>query len=159
MYRRVLEDYIGPYKWGKLRIVVMPRSFPFGGMEHPLLIFVNPLSIVGDNRGALDVVVHEIAHSWAGNTVTCSNWANFWINEGFCVFLERKALSVIVGKDYSLMDSYIGEQNLKLEWSRLKRSKTRSYASLHPDLKNRNADDSYNACKRAINVVPYEKGF
>jgi len=70
----------------------LPASFPFGGMEHPLLVFVNPTVIVGD-KSAMAVVVHELAHSWVGNTVTCSDWSNYWINEGFCMFLERKILT------------------------------------------------------------------
>lgn len=68
----------------------MPPSFPFGGMENPLLTFASPSIIVGDKSGTT-VAIHEIAHSWTGNMVTCSNWTNLWINEGFTVFLERKA--------------------------------------------------------------------
>lgn len=69
----------------------MPPSFPLGGMEHPLLTFASPTIIVGDKSG-VGTAIHEIGHSWTGNTVTCNNWSNMWINEGFCTFLERKIL-------------------------------------------------------------------
>lgn len=91
-----LENYIGEYKWQWYKIVILPASFPFGGMENPLLTFANPTIIVGDKSG-VSVAVHEIAHSWFGNTVTCNNWSNMWINEGFCVFLERKGLLQLFG--------------------------------------------------------------
>lgn len=67
------------------------KSFPFGGMENPLLTFASPTIIVGD-KSAVSVAIHEIAHSWTGNLVTCENWGNFWLNEGYTVFLERKGL-------------------------------------------------------------------
>ena len=86
-----LENYIGPYLWGEYKIVILPPSFPFGGMENPLLTFASPSIIVGDKSG-VSVAIHEIAHSWTGNTVTCVDWSNFWLNEGFTVFLERKGL-------------------------------------------------------------------
>jgi leukotriene-A4 hydrolase len=92
-YLITVENYIGiPYAWKEYRIVIMPPSFPFGGMENPLLTFASPsiISLNGEKSG-VSVAIHEIAHSWTGNTVTCSNWSNLWINEGFTVFLERKA--------------------------------------------------------------------
>ena len=95
-YVTYLENYIGEYKWGLYKIVILPASFPFGGMENPLLTFANPSIIVGDKSG-VSVAIHEIAHSWFGNTVTCNNWSNMWINEGFCVFLERKGLLQLFG--------------------------------------------------------------
>lgn len=84
-----LEAYVGPYlysnsfhiRWGDYKIVILPPSFPFGGMENPLLTFASPSVIVGDKSG-VSVAIHEMAHSWTGNTVTCINWSNFWLNEG-----------------------------------------------------------------------------
>ena len=83
------EAYLTPYIWGTYTIVVLPPSFPFGGMENPLLTFASPTIIVGD-KSQVYVATHEIAHSWSGNDVTCRNWEHFWINEGFTVFEERK---------------------------------------------------------------------
>jgi leukotriene-A4 hydrolase len=83
------EAYIGPYIWGNYTILVLPPSFPMGGMENPLLTFASPTIIVGD-KSQVYVATHEMAHSWTGNTITCRNWESFWLNEGFTVFLERK---------------------------------------------------------------------
>lgn len=83
------EAYIGEYIWGNYTVIVLPPSFPMGGMENPLLTFASPTIIVGD-FSQVYVATHEIAHSWTGNTVTCQNWESFWLNEGFTVFIERK---------------------------------------------------------------------
>jgi len=79
---------LNPYAWGNYTILVLPPSFPMGGMENPLLTFASPTVIVGD-KSQVYVAAHEMAHSWTGNTVTCADWANFWLNEGFTVFYER----------------------------------------------------------------------
>ena len=78
-----------------------------GGMENPLLTFASPTVVVGDKSG-VSVAIHEIAHSWTGNLVTCSSWENMWINEGFTVFLERKAIKKLFGVDYYLIEAYNG---------------------------------------------------
>ncbi len=70
-------------------MVVLPKSFPFGGMENPNLTFVSPSIVVGDKSGT-HVVIHEMVHSWAGNLMSCANWESFWLNEGFTVFFERE---------------------------------------------------------------------
>lgn len=146
-----LEEYIGPYKWKAYKIVILPASFPFGGMENPLLTFANPTIMVGDKSG-LSVAVHEIAHSWFGNTVTCNNWSNMWINEGFCVFLERKGLEKLYGKDFVLTNALIGNQDYLNARQEFLDAKQDSYASLHPETKGENPDDSFS-------TIPYEKGF
>lgn len=146
-----LEEYIGPYKWKAYKIVILPASFPFGGMENPLLTFANPTIMVGDKSG-LSVAVHEIAHSWFGNTVTCNNWSNMWINEGFCVFLERKGLEKLYDKDFVLTNALIGNQDYLNARQGFLDAKQDSYASLHPETKGENPDDSFS-------TIPYEKGF
>ena len=83
------EAWLTPYIWGNYTILVLPASFPFGGMENPLLTFASPTIIVGD-KSQVYVATHEIAHSWTGNDVTCRDWSNMWLNEGFTVFEERK---------------------------------------------------------------------
>jgi len=87
-----VEAYAGPYIWGNYTIIVLPPSFPMGGMENPLLTFASPTIITGD-KSQVDVAIHEIAHSWTGNEVTCQDWENFWLNEGWTVFIERKISS------------------------------------------------------------------
>lgn len=135
--------YIGPYKWGKLRLVIMPYSFPFGGMEHPILAFINPTILAGD-KSYMGTVIHEIAHSWVGNTVTASDWENFWINEGFCMFLERKILVEVYEKDYALIDADIDNLEMTEDVKTYIKSENPSLASLHPNLKGTNPDDGYN---------------
>ena len=91
-----VEDYMGPYIWGNYTIIVLPPSFPMGGMENPLLTFASPTIIVGD-KSQVYVATHEMAHSWTGNEVTCKNWEHMWLNEGFTVFIERKVSGKIYG--------------------------------------------------------------
>ena len=83
------EAFLTPYIWGTYTVLVLPASFPYGGMENPLLTFASPTIIVGD-KSQVYVATHEIAHSWTGNEVTCKDWSNMWLNEGFTVFEERK---------------------------------------------------------------------
>lgn len=92
-----MEKYIGvPYIWGVYKIVILPPNFPYGAMENPLLTFASPTIIIGDKSG-VSTANHEIAHSWTGNLVTNMNWDNFWLNEGFTVFLERKISKILNG--------------------------------------------------------------
>ena len=85
-YLRTAEDVCGEYRWGRYDLLILPPSFPYGGMENPCLTFVTPTLIAGD-RSLTNVVAHEIAHSWSGNLVTNRTWECFWLNEGFTVFL------------------------------------------------------------------------
>jgi len=93
-----------PYEWGTYALIVQPPSFPIGGMENPLLTFASPTIIVGD-KSQIYVATHEIGHSWTGNQVTCRDWSNFWINEGFTVFLERKISGQRNGPEFALIES------------------------------------------------------
>jgi leukotriene-A4 hydrolase len=83
------EAWLTPYIWTNYTILILPPSFPFGGMENPLLTFASP-TIITDDKSQVYVATHEIAHSWTGNDVTCRDWSNLWLNEGFTVFEERK---------------------------------------------------------------------
>ena len=88
------EEYYFRYEWGDYFIVILPPSFPFGGMENPLLTFASPSIIVGD-KSEVSVAQHEIMHSWTGNLVTNKNWENFWLNEGFTVDGERQVSKLL----------------------------------------------------------------
>jgi leukotriene-A4 hydrolase len=105
------EAYIGSYIWGNYTILVLPPSFPMGGMENPLLTFASPTIIVGD-KSQVYVATHEMVHSWTGNTVTCSNWESFWLNEGFTVFIERKVSGILNGEDFSLVEANLGNTSM-----------------------------------------------
>lgn len=143
------EELYGPYRWGQYDLLILPPSFPFGGMENPRLTFVTPTVIVGD-RSLTALVAHELAHSWSGNLVTNATWADFWLNEGFTVYFERRIMESIYGSDYADMLAELGFQDLKntlddLGWDS---PDTR----LHLDLKGRNPDDG-------MTDIAYEKGY
>jgi leukotriene-A4 hydrolase len=98
------EEYLTPYIWGSYSILVLPPSFPYGGMENPLLTFASPTIIVGDGSQVY-VATHEIAHSWTGNEVTCKDWSNMWMNEGFTVFEERKVSERVHGTEFAKIEA------------------------------------------------------
>jgi leukotriene-A4 hydrolase len=77
----IAEKLIIPYEWSTYDVLVLPKSFPYGGMENPNLTTVTPTLIAGD-RSNVDVVAHEASHSWSGNLVTNATWEDFWLNEG-----------------------------------------------------------------------------
>lgn len=137
--------------WGTYKIVLLPPSFPFGGMENPLLTFASPSIVVGDKSGVA-VAIHEIAHSWTGNSITCINWSNIWINEGMTRFLERKTLSILpeFGQEWANIDAINGNTGLMNVIKDF--GETNSFSSLLPDTRGINPDDSFT-------TVPYEKGF
>lgn len=143
------EDYLTPYIWGNYSILVLPPSFPFGGMENPLLTFASPTIITGD-KSQVYVATHEIAHSWTGNDVTCQNWEHFWLNEGFTVFEERKVSGRLHGREFAQVEALLG--NTSMYEAMTAYGMDNVFSSLHPTLKGANPDDSFS-------TVPYEKGF
>lgn len=149
LYLNKTEAYLTPYIWGTYSILVLPPSFPMGGMENPLLTFASP-TIIDANKTQVYVATHEMAHSWTGNTVTCRNWEHFWLNEGFTVFVERIVSGQLYGNDFAYVEAQLGNSSL---WdSILHYNDTPTYASIHPVLKGGNPDNSFSE-------VPYEKGF
>lgn len=145
------ESFLTPYCWGVYDLLVLPASFPYGGMENPCLTFVTPTLLAGD-RTLVDVVAHEIAHSWMGNLVTTKNWEHFWLNEGFTVFIERKITSRIGGEAVRCFNAIIGLQHLKDSVDHLCSSGHPEYTCLCPKLEGVDPDDVFSS-------VPYEKGF
>ncbi|MHC5202237.1 M1 family metallopeptidase [Myroides sp. LJL119] len=141
------ESLYGPYPWEQYDVLILPPSFPFGGMENPRLTFATPTILVGD-RSLTNLIAHELAHSWSGNLVTNATWDDFWLNEGFTVYFERRIMEKIAGKDYADMLSVIGYQDLKTSMDLI----DNHYTSLYIDLSNRNPDD-------AFSDVPYDKGY
>ena len=148
-YLEVVEQYTSPYEWGEYNLLILPPSFPFGGMENPTLTYVSPSFIAGD-KSLSWVVAHEISHSWTGNLVTNENWSDFWLNEGFTMFLERKIIERCVDKDMALLNAMVSYNSYKSDVYAFGESK--SFTSLRPYLVGRHPDDSF--C-----TVPYEKGF
>lgn len=105
------EDLYGAYAWERYDVIVLPPSFPFGGMENPRLTFATPTIIAGD-KSLTALIAHELAHSWSGNVVTNSTWDDFWLNEGFTVYFELRIMEALYGKDYANMLTLLGYQSL-----------------------------------------------
>ncbi len=113
------ERLYGPYRWDDYNIVIMPRSYPMGGMENPRINFYTPTVISGD-RTLLSLLAHELAHSWSGNLVTNANWNDLWINEGFTSYLEHRIMEEVYGREYQQMLAQLDQQNLHHVLGRLK---------------------------------------
>ncbi len=106
------EALYGPYRWGRYDLLVLPPSFPFGGMENPTLTFVTPTVIVGD-RSLVSLIAHELAHSWSGNLVTNASWKDIWLNEGFTVYVEGRITEEVYGHDVADMERVISQRELQ----------------------------------------------
>ncbi|XP_039481239.1 leukotriene A-4 hydrolase isoform X2 [Drosophila santomea] len=146
---KTASELCGPYVWKQYDLLVMPPSFPYGGMENPCLTFVTPTLLAGD-KSLADVVAHEIAHSWTGNLVTNKNFEHFWLNEGFTVFVESKIVGRMQGAkelDFKMLSNLTDLQ----ECIRTQLDKTPELTKLVVDLSNCGPDDAFSS-------VPYIKG-
>lgn len=143
------EKMYGDYRWGRYDVLVLPPSFPFGGMENPMLTFATPTVIAGD-RSLVSLVAHELAHSWSGNLVTNATWNDFWLNEGFTVYFERRIIEALYGADEVKMQEVLGYQSLMEGIKEMgdKNPDTR----LKVDFTGRNPDDN-------VSDIAYEKGY
>ncbi|MBX3700152.1 MAG: M1 family metallopeptidase [Dokdonella sp.] len=108
------EKLYGPYRWGRYDILVLPPSFPFGGMENPRLTFATPTVLVGD-KSLVSLVAHELAHSWSGNLVTNATWRHMWLNEGFTSYVENRIVEAVYGKEQADEEFIIGADELRRE--------------------------------------------
>jgi len=142
------ENLYGKYQWNRYDVLVLPASFPFGGMENPELTFATPTIIAGD-KSLVSLLAHELAHSWSGNLVTNATWNDFWLNEGFTVYFERRIMEAIEGKEYNDMLQVLGYQDLKEELKAI--GKDNADTKLYLDLKGRDPDDG-------LTDIAYEKG-
>ena len=98
------EKLYGPYRWGRYDVIVLPPSFPYGGMENPTLTFLTPTFIAGD-KSLVGLVAHELAHSWSGNLVTNATWADSWLNEGFTSYFENRIMESIYGPERAAQEA------------------------------------------------------
>lgn len=142
------EQLYGAYRWGRYDMVVLPPGFPIGGMENPKLTFLTPTIIAGD-RSLVSLVAHELAHSWSGNLVTNATWNDFWLNEGFTNYFERRIMEQMMSENYSDMLWELGYQDLQNEVTAIGPESRDTWLKL--DLKGRDPDDG-------LNSIPYEKG-
>lgn len=143
------ESLFGPYDWERFDLLVMPPSFPYGGMENPRLTFLTPSLLAGD-RSLVNVVAHELAHSWTGNLVTSSNAEHFWLNEGFTVFAERRILEALEGPEMAALHAAIGHE--KLQQAFAQNAHQPELTRLRTHLTGVDPDEAFSA-------VPYEKGY
>lgn len=134
------ENMYGPYEWDQYDIVMLPYSFPFGGMENPRLTFANPTLIAGD-QSMVSVVAHELAHSWSGNLVTNATWNDFWLNEGFTVYFENRIMEGIYGKEIADILAIIEFQDLKVALEDIAESAYPQDTKLKLELNYRNPDE------------------
>lgn len=142
------EGLYGPYLWERYDVIVLPPSFPFGGMENPRLTFATPTILAGD-KSLTALIAHELAHSWSGNLVTNATWNDFWLNEGFTVYFERRIMETLYGEEYANMLAMLGFQDLQHEVHAL--GKSHKDTHLHLDLDGRDPDDG-------MTDIAYEKG-
>lgn len=146
----VAESLYGPYRWGRYDILVLPSGFPLGGMENPKLTFATPTIIAGD-RSLTNLIAHELAHNWSGNLVTNATWNDFWLNEGFTVYFERRLTEKMTDKSYADMLWELGYQDLEKTIEGMKEENNMKDSHLKIDLKGRDPDDG-------LTDIAYEKG-
>ncbi|MFN3528582.1 MAG: M1 family metallopeptidase [Bacteroidia bacterium] len=145
------EALYGPYAWGRYDVLVLPPSFPFGGMENPRLTFATPTIITGD-RSLVSLIAHELAHSWSGNLVTNANWNDFWLNEGFTVYFEHRIMEAVYGAEYAEMLAGISYADLVEEIEDLKHKGEMHKSSLKADMAGTDPDDG-------VGPIAYDKGY
>jgi leukotriene A-4 hydrolase/aminopeptidase len=137
----------GPYRWGRYDLIVLPPSFPYGGMENPRLSFMTPTLIAGD-KSLTNVVAHELAHSWSGNLVTNSNWRDAWLNEGFTSYVENRVMEELYGERRAVMEQVLDMEGMKRAISEAKR----------PELTHLKLPDDMAHPDEAFTLVSYIKG-
>ena len=143
------ESLYGPYAWGRYDLLVLPPSFPFGGMENPRLTFATPTIIAGD-RSLVSLVAHELAHSWSGNLVNNATWSDFWLNEGFTDYFENRIMEKLYGKARADMLADLGWSDLQ-DAIKDAGGLTGADTRLHLDLTGRDPDDG-------MTDIAYQKG-
>ncbi|KAL8951086.1 MAG: hypothetical protein Q9222_002926 [Ikaeria aurantiellina] len=149
---RTAESLIYPYAWTTYNVLILPPSFPYGGMENPVYTFATPTIISGDRQN-VDVIAHELSHSWSGNLVSNASWEHFWLNEGWTTYLERRIQMGVHGggEAYRDFSSIIGWKALEDSVEQFG-TKDEEYTKLVIDLQGKDPDDAFSS-------VPYEKGF
>ena len=150
MIEKAAEMY-GPYRWDQYDVLVLPPSFPFGGMENPRLTFATPTILAGD-KSLMGLVAHELAHSWSGNLVTNANWEDIWINEGFTTYFEHRIMEALRGREYSEMLASLTYQDLVREIESMTNDGRAADTRLHVNLEGRDPDEG-------LSGIPYNKGY
>lgn len=147
----IAEELYGPYRWGRYDLIVLPPSFPFGGMENPRLTFATPTVIAGD-RSLTSLVAHELAHSWSGNLVTNATWNDFWLNEGFTVYFEHRIMEKLYSESFSEMMAALSQQDLIKEVADFIKEGNGQDTQLKLNLEGRDPDEG-------VTTIAYDKGY
>lgn len=137
----------GPYLWGRYDLIVLPPSFPYGGMENPRLSFLTPTLVAGD-KSLTNVVAHELAHSWSGNLVTNATWRDAWLNEGFTSYVENRVMEELYGERRAVMEQVLDMEGMKRAISEAKR----------PELTHLKMPEDMEHPDDAFTLVSYIKG-
>ncbi|TAL82355.1 MAG: M1 family peptidase [Rhodanobacter sp.] len=140
------EKLYGPYRWGRYDILVLPPSFPYGGMENPDMTFATPTVLVGD-KSLVSLVAHELAHSWAGNLVTAASWRDIWLNEGVTTYVQGRITEALYGKALADEEALLSARALQKDIADMPANAQK----LAPDPRGVGADD-------ALSDVAYDKG-
>jgi leukotriene-A4 hydrolase len=140
------EEMYGEYRWNQYDLLILPPSFPFGGMENPRLSFITPTVLAGD-KSLVSLIAHELAHSWSGNLVTNATWRDLWLNEGFTSYVENRIMEEVFGRERAVMEQALGAQGLNEELKDLPTGDK----ILHVEIEGRDPDDAFSG-------VPYTKG-
>lgn len=158
-FQGIVEEYIvtaqevvggSEYAWGSYNVALLPSSFAYGGMENPNCTFMSASLIAGD-RSLTTTLAHEIVHSWTGNLVTNAYWKDFWLNEGFTRYIERRILGRLYGEAFRSLLLVVGYNDLMKNVEMLMKQGTPGLTSLEPDITDTDPDDAFSR-------VPYEKG-
>ncbi|MGH8190348.1 MAG: M1 family metallopeptidase [Rhodanobacteraceae bacterium] len=140
------ETLYGPYRWGRYDLLVLPPSFPYGGMENPNMTFATPTVLVGD-KSLVSLVAHELAHSWSGNLVTAASWRDIWLNEGVTTYVQGRITEALYGKRQATEETLLAVRNLEKNIGKMPENAQR----LAPEPRNLDADDE-------LSDVAYDKG-
>jgi aminopeptidase N len=143
------EKLFGPYRWGRYDVIVLPPSFPFGGMENPNLTFLTPTVLAGD-RSLTSLLAHELGHSWSGNLVTNASWDETWLNEGFTTYVEHRIGEEVFGENEAKMQDVLSRKVLKDNVDELGINSPDTRLKI--DLSGKNPDEG-------LSDIPYEKGY
>lgn len=137
---QVAESLYGDYRWGRYDLLILPPSFPYGGMENPRLSFITPTVIAGD-RSLVALIAHELAHSWSGNLVTNSSWSDFWLNEGFTSYVENRIIEALFGAGRANMEFVLDTRGLLEDFRSL--PVPEELQRLRPDISRLDPDEIY----------------
>ena len=143
------EKLFGPYRWGRYDVIVLPPSFPYGGMENPNLTFLTPTVLAGD-RSLTSLLAHELGHSWSGNLVTNATWDDIWLNEGFTTYVEHRIGEAVFGVKEAKMQDILSRKVWEVNLDEI--GKDSPDSRLKVNTSGRNPDDG-------LSDIPYEKGY